>query len=70
VVDLRNGYQDFLLEPDGRLEEILCQHAQRGRFDARPELNKGVSCLVVSPEDMVELEAIEFLLQLPNLLPV
>jgi hypothetical protein len=33
-------------------------------------LGEGVGCLIVLPEDMVELETIELLLQLPNLLPV
>jgi hypothetical protein len=56
--DLGRRYQDFLLEPGGQLEQILLKHAWRGRFAARPEPGKGVSCLVVSPEDMVELEAV------------
>jgi hypothetical protein len=37
---------------------------------ARPEPVKGVGCLVVSPEDMVKLEAVKFLLQLSYLLSV
>jgi hypothetical protein len=37
---------------------------------AQFEQGEGVGCLVVSLEDMVELETIELLLQLPNLLPV
>jgi hypothetical protein len=39
-------------------------------FVARPEPGEGVGRLVVSPEDMVELDAIEYLLQLPKLLLV
>jgi hypothetical protein len=56
------GYRDILLKPDGRLEQILCEHARRGRFTARPEPGEDASYLIVSVEDMVELEAIEFLL--------
>jgi hypothetical protein len=37
---------------------------------ARPELGEGISCLVVSPVDMVELEAVKFLLQLSYFLPI
>jgi hypothetical protein len=37
---------------------------------ARSEPGRGISCLIVSLEDMVELETIKLLLQLPNLLPV
>jgi hypothetical protein len=37
---------------------------------ARPELSEGIDCLVISPEEMVELKTIELLLQLPNLLPI
>jgi hypothetical protein len=33
-------------------------------------LGEGVGCLIVLLEDMVELETIKLLLQLPNLLPV
>jgi hypothetical protein len=46
------------------------EHTQRGWFTARPELVKGIGYLVVSPEDMVELKVVKFLLQLPNLLSV
>jgi hypothetical protein len=35
---------------------------------AQPEMGEGVGCLIVSPEDMVELEAVEFLHQLADLL--
>jgi hypothetical protein len=38
------------------------EHAQRGRFVVQSEPGEGVGCLVVSPEDVVHLEAIEFLL--------
>jgi hypothetical protein len=68
--DLGCGYRDFLLKLDRCLEQILHKHVRRRRFVARPELGKGVDYLIVSPEDMVELEVIKFLLQLPNLLPV
>jgi hypothetical protein len=60
--DLGLRYRDFLLEPDQRLEQILLKHARRGHFVARPEPGKGVDCLIVSPEDMVELEVVEFVL--------
>jgi hypothetical protein len=46
------------------------EHTQRGWFTARPELVEGIGYLVVSPEDMVELKVVKFLLQLPNLLSV
>jgi hypothetical protein len=46
------------------------KHARRGWFRIQPKLGEGVGCLIVSLEDMVELEAIEFHLQLPNLLPI
>jgi hypothetical protein len=68
--DPGHGYRDFLLEPDRWLEQILREHARRGRFKARPELGKGVGYLIVWLEDMVELKTIELLLQLLNLLPV
>jgi hypothetical protein len=48
----------------------LREHPQRGWFVARSETDEGIGCLVVSPEDMVELESIELLLQLLNLLPL
>jgi hypothetical protein len=41
-----------------------------GQFATWPELGQGVDCLIVSPEDMMKLETIELLLQLPNLLSV
>jgi hypothetical protein len=41
-----------------------------GGFKAGPDLGEGVGCLIVSPEDMMKLEAIELLLQLPDLLSV
>jgi hypothetical protein len=37
---------------------------------ARLEPGEGIGCLVISPEDVVELKAIEFILQLPNIPPV
>jgi hypothetical protein len=37
---------------------------------ARPKLGEGAGHLIFLSEDMVELEAVEFLLQLPNLLLV
>jgi hypothetical protein len=36
------------------------EHTRRGRVVARPEPGNGVGCLVISLEDMVELEAVEF----------
>jgi hypothetical protein len=66
----RGGYRDILLEPDGRLEQILCEHTLRGWLAAWPKPSEGVGCLIVSSEDMVELEAVELLLQVSNLLEV
>jgi hypothetical protein len=40
------------------------------RFVARLEPSLGVSCLIVPPKDMVELETIEFLFRAPYLLSV
>jgi hypothetical protein len=68
--DLGSGYMDFFLETDGWLDQILREHAWRGRFTARTEVGKGIGYLIVSSENMVELETIELFLQLPNLLPV
>jgi hypothetical protein len=62
--------QDILLEIDRGLKQILCEHTQRGRFMARPKLSKGISYLIVSSEDMMELKTIEFLLQPSYFLPV
>jgi hypothetical protein len=36
-----------------------------GWFTTRPESSEGIDCLVVSPEDMMKLKIIEFLLQPP-----
>jgi hypothetical protein len=49
---------------------MLRKCARRVRFVARPELGEGVSYLIVSLEDMLELKVVKFLLQLPNLLLV
>jgi hypothetical protein len=49
-----SSFRDILLDPDGRLEQILCKNAPRGWFMARPEPGDGVSYLIVSLEDMVE----------------
>jgi hypothetical protein len=48
----------------------MCEHTRRGVFTAQPTPGEGVGYLIVSLEDMVELEAIELLLQLSNLLPI
>jgi hypothetical protein len=61
---------DIFLEPDGRIEQILREHTRRGRFTARLELGEGVGRLVVLSKNMLELKAIDLLLQLSNLLPV
>jgi hypothetical protein len=55
--DLGHGYQDFLLKPDGQLEQIVRKHAQRGRFMARPESGMGVSYLYHTPVLRNETEA-------------
>jgi hypothetical protein len=47
-----------------------CVDTQWGRFVARSEPGEGVSCLVLPQEDMVDVETIELLLQLPNLMSV
>jgi hypothetical protein len=68
--DPGRGYWDILFEPDGGLKQILCEQAWRAWLAAWPVTGEGVGCLVVSPEDMVELEGVKFLLQHPNLLPI
>jgi hypothetical protein len=55
-------YWDILLELDRGLEQILREHAQKGRFVTRPELSEGISCFIVSSEDMMKLETVKFFL--------
>jgi hypothetical protein len=63
-------YQNILLEPDRGLEQILREHTRRGWFAARPKMSEGIGYLVVSLEDMMKLETVEFFLSPPYLLPV
>jgi hypothetical protein len=48
----------------------LCENTRRGWFVAQPEPGEGIGRIIVSSEDMMELEAVELLLQPPNLLSV
>jgi hypothetical protein len=58
------------LEPDGRLDEVLHEHAQRGLIVARPESGEGINCFVVSLDDMMKFESIKLLLEFSYLLAV
>jgi hypothetical protein len=58
-------YQNILLEPDRGLEQILREHTRRGWFAAQPKMSEGIGYLVVSLEDMMKLETIEFFLSPP-----
>jgi hypothetical protein len=62
--------QGVLLKSDRGLEQILHKHTQMGWFTARSELSEGMDCLIVSSEDMMKLETVEFLLYPSYLMPV
>jgi hypothetical protein len=44
------------------LEQILHEHAWRARFTTRPEPSEGIDYFIVSSEDMMKLETMEFFL--------